>query len=374
MKLEIVLLLSNKLSGSLPPEFGNLSSAAAINLSDNELNGTIPPELGDLGLLDVFDVTRNRLQGPLPSTFVKLKQLDWFMFSDNDGLCAPRYPAFSTWLKGVEDVDGPRCGDAARPVLKKLYHIAGGPNWKESGGWLQADDLDDWYGVKTDSFGYVLEIDLEDNGLRGTVIPFEIGGLETVRILEIGTNDLSGPLPLGMTGLRLERFGYADTGLCELDDEEFQEWLDGIPSLEGTGRECVDPRELLAAFYDATGGSGWTEDSNWNSDAPLDEWFGIETDEEGQVTSIELIENSLIGPSPARTGRPPQTGGASSEAEQPERSHTPGNGQTVQPANPRTRQKQAHRYHSARTGRPARTRGPLALQKPTDRFDSQRTG
>ena len=304
-KLNVLSLNTNKLSGTLPPELGNLSSAILINLAGNELSGTIPPELGDLELLDAFDVSKNRLQGLLPSTFVKLGELDRFAFSDNDGLCAPRNAAFSTWLQGVEDVDGPRCGDADRTVLEELYGVAGGPNWTESGGWLQAEDLDDWYGVTTDSFGYVSEIDLEDNGLRGRV-PFEIGDLETVRRLEIGTNDLSGPLPLRMTGLRLERFGYADTGLCELDDEEFQEWLDGIPSLEGTGRECFDPRKALAAFYDATGGPGWTEDWNWKSDAPLAEWFGVETDEDGQVTSIELWMNGLSGRLPPELGDLPR--------------------------------------------------------------------
>jgi len=320
-KLSVLNLSGNKLSGSLPPELGNLSSVGWIYLRGNELSGTIPPELGglpmlrglelrynrfegtvppelgDLKLLDFLDIAHNRFRGRFPSTFVKLEQLDKLLFSGNDRLCAPRNPAFSAWLKGVEDVDGQRCGDADRVVLEELYDVAGGPDWSESGGWLHAEDLGDWHGVKTDSFGYVVEIDLEDNGLRGT-IPVEIGDIEWLTKLEIGTNDLAGPLPLRMINLSLERFGYADTELCELDDEEFREWLDEIPSLDGTGLECLDPRDVLATFYDATGGSRWTQDMNWLSDAPLDEWFGIETDDDGQVTSIELILNGLSGSLP----------------------------------------------------------------------------
>lgn len=36
-------------------------------------------------------------------------------------------------------------------------------------------------------------------------------------------------------------------------------------------------RDALIAFYNATGGDSWTNNTNWNSDAPVNTWFGVFT-------------------------------------------------------------------------------------------------
>lgn len=51
----------------------------------------------------------------------------------------------------------------------------------------------------------------------------------------------------------------------------------------------------LYDIYHMCGGDSWTDNSNWCSDAPLAEWYGIETDEMGYVTSIDLGSNNLSG-------------------------------------------------------------------------------
>lgn len=57
-----------------------------------------------------------------------------------------------------------------------------------------------------------------------------------------------------------------------------------------------DPeRTALEAIYDAAGGSGWTHSDNWCSDKPLGEWYGVETNVLGQVTSLRLPKNNLTG-------------------------------------------------------------------------------
>ena len=33
-------------------------------------------------------------------------------------------------------------------------------------------------------------------------------------------------------------------------------------------------RVALEALYDATGGPGWTDNTNWKTSAPLGKWFG----------------------------------------------------------------------------------------------------
>ena len=54
-------------------------------------------------------------------------------------------------------------------------------------------------------------------------------------------------------------------------------------------------RHALIAFYEAAGGPDWNDNTNWLTDAPLGEWYGVTTDEEGRVTVLRLIENNLAG-------------------------------------------------------------------------------
>ncbi len=52
-------------------------------------------------------------------------------------------------------------------------------------------------------------------------------------------------------------------------------------------------RDILIEFYKATGGDNWTNNTNWCSDKPLSEWYGVETDKEGNVAGISLQFNNL---------------------------------------------------------------------------------
>ena len=57
-------------------------------------------------------------------------------------------------------------------------------------------------------------------------------------------------------------------------------------------------REYLERFYEATGGENWLEKEYWNSQEPLDQWFGVGTDEDGEVISLRLADNGLSGDMP----------------------------------------------------------------------------
>lgn len=63
-------------------------------------------------------------------------------------------------------------------------------------------------------------------------------------------------------------------------------------------------REALIALYKATDGDNWTNNENWCSDKPLDEWYGIQTNQKngGNVISIHLSENNLNGTIPEEIG------------------------------------------------------------------------
>ena len=56
--------------------------------------------------------------------------------------------------------------------------------------------------------------------------------------------------------------------------------------------------EYLTVLYEATGGANWKANTNWLSAAPLDEWYGVTTDEEGRVLRLNLDQNELTGSIP----------------------------------------------------------------------------
>ena len=61
-------------------------------------------------------------------------------------------------------------------------------------------------------------------------------------------------------------------------------------------------RAALIALYEATDGPNWVNSENWLTDAPLGDWYGVDTDAEGRVSWLELTANSLTGPIPPELG------------------------------------------------------------------------
>ena len=47
-------------------------------------------------------------------------------------------------------------------------------------------------------------------------------------------------------------------------------------------------RAALVALYHATDGPNWVDNTNWLTDAPLGEWYGVDTDRQGRVVRLNL--------------------------------------------------------------------------------------
>lgn len=61
-------------------------------------------------------------------------------------------------------------------------------------------------------------------------------------------------------------------------------------------------RAVLVALYNATGGSGWESDGNWNSASAIRTWYGVRTNSSGAVTELVLDDNNLTGTLPSQLG------------------------------------------------------------------------
>ena len=306
-QLTLLWLDANRLSGPIPPELGDLHRLEKLGLSLNRLSGSVPPEFGNLrGLVDLA-LDGNLLTGALPQTFVQLDNLVTLGCRATRGVCMPGTDAFRQWAQEVEArgsiqgaVDIPWCNEIDVLALERLYEAADGSGWTRSDGWLEDDDLDQWLGIETDSIGRVSSLDLSDNGLSG-YMPDAMGLLANMTELRIGRNALSGRLPLALTSVPLQEFDYTDTSLCVADDDDFRQWLGDIPQHTGTGVQCppLTEREALGWLYRRTDGPRWIESTGWLTEAPLADWYGVETDAAGQVVGLDLGGNRLTGPIPA---------------------------------------------------------------------------
>ncbi len=72
----------------------------------------------------------------------------------------------------------------------------------------------------------------------------------------------------------------------------------------GVVAHTINPdRAALLALYSATRGEGWVNNENWLSDAPLGEWYGVQTDGSSRVIGLTLAQNGLAGVIPPELAR-----------------------------------------------------------------------
>ncbi len=319
-------LYGNQLDGSIPTSLGNLTNLTWLHLDSNRLSGAVPPQLGNLSNLTRLYLRNNDLSGALPQSLTGITGLRVLRFAGNSGdLCAPDDAAFQAWLQAIPFRSGSNCAVFAdRDVLIALYNATDGDNWSTNTNWLTDEPLGDWHGVGTDETGRVDRLDLGSNNLSGN-IPSDLGNLSKLELLELGDNRLSGEIPPELGNL--SDLEYLWLGSNDLTGEIPSE-LGSLSNLQGIGfvgndlTGCVpdalrdvpdnDFEELglpfcqelaaLTALYNSTDGDNWMDNTNWLSDEPLSEWYGIFTNLNGSVFHIDLTGNGLSGQIPPELG------------------------------------------------------------------------
>ncbi len=81
--LEGLYLGSNQLTGEIPLELGSLANLEWLSLKQNQVTGTIPPELGKLSNLTRLNIFGNQLTGTIPPELVKLSNLTFLDLQGN---------------------------------------------------------------------------------------------------------------------------------------------------------------------------------------------------------------------------------------------------------------------------------------------------
>ena len=256
-----------------------------LDLVNNGLTGSLPAALGALRHLWRLDVRGNRsLTGRIPEELGNLPHFNQ-LYTSGTGLCLPR--ALEDWY----------------PTLQKLSVLPACTGGTPS--------LGPVFGDRT----LIAPQSYSASGVFSSVtLPAATGGVGEVvysinpalppgLIFDPATRVMSGTPTAEQTA---KEYTYAAT-----DAEGNAAWLvltitvtEGLSGLTHwtAGLPWMTQREALVALYGATGGMNWANNTNWLSDRPLEDWYGVVTDTYGSVIALSLSHNGLVGSLPAAVG------------------------------------------------------------------------
>ena len=313
------------LSGSIPPELGNLGSLRELDLRNNNLTGPIPPELGDLGNLRRLYLGSNDLTGPIPPELGGLASLENLDLGGN-GFSGAIPPELGN-LADLErlDLNSNKLSDRIPTELGKLANLTDlllggapggfggneltGPIPAELGNlsrltrlWLGNNDLTGSIPKELGNLARLTQLSLGGNDLSG-LIPPELGNLANLTEMYLWGNNLSGPIPSSFLQLgQLNVFSFAHTQLCTPGTVAFVEWLRN-KKLDGGPANCnAADVAVLTSLHETTGGAAWADNAGWLEDQALENWYGVTADSIGRVTTLDLTRNGLTGQLPSRLG------------------------------------------------------------------------
>ena len=79
-----IQLSGNNLTGTLPPEIGDLSRLSSLQIDNNNISGNIPSEIGNLADLTILFLDNNDFTGMVPESFGDLSKLEILYLDNND--------------------------------------------------------------------------------------------------------------------------------------------------------------------------------------------------------------------------------------------------------------------------------------------------
>ena len=220
------------LTGSIPPEIGNLQNLEILALLGNQLSGPIPPELGDLQNLRDLALHYNQLSGSIPPELGNLQNLRGINVSRNrlTGLIPPE-------LGNLRNLG----------FLSLGHHLVGGnaltgPIPSELGDLRNLEALA-----------------LDANQLTGPIPP-ELGDLQNLRYLTLSDNHFTDPIPPELGNLRrlnyLRLAGNELTGMIPRELENMKSlsrlWLHDTELTGAIPAGFVELPMQLFHWYDTT--------------------------------------------------------------------------------------------------------------------------
>jgi len=294
--LEGLYLEHNDLTDAIPPELGNLSNLEEMSLSNNHLTGNIPPELGQLTNMQHLYLHYNDLTDSIPAELGNLTNLLYLNLSNN------------TLIGSIP----PQIGN-----LSSLTNL-----------WLGSNQFSGIIPVEIGNLDSLTYLSLSDNQFSGS-IPIELGNLDSLTYLSLSDNQFSGSIPIELGNLDSLAYlslhtnklsGCYDSNLsnlCGQLDNGTNYYISNGNNFDATWEDfcttdagiCIDCQQqdyiALRALYLSTDGDNWNSShpdtiGTWPDEAffninftrpdtmDVSIWYGVRTNTEGCVTCIDM--------------------------------------------------------------------------------------
>ncbi|PIM99235.1 Leucine-rich repeat protein [Handroanthus impetiginosus] len=216
-KLGVLSLGKNNLSGTIPDTFSVNCSLKTLDLQKNALNGKIPGSLANCPFLEVLNIGNNRFEDTFPCMLTTTRLHVLILRSNKfyGDLHCPK--AFQEWsyLQIIDISTNNFSGDFSLLNFSKWKGmIRANDNKKSQYDHLRLDfsEVGGHYqdAVTVTMKGLVMEltkilliftcIDLSNNKFHGE-IPYSIGDLKSLYVLNLSHNELTGPIPASIGNL-----------------------------------------------------------------------------------------------------------------------------------------------------------------------------
>jgi surface protein len=184
--LKGLVLSANPFTGTIPSSIGNLSSLESIQIAQTNMSGPIPQKIGNLSNLVNLGLFTNNFTGPLPAEFGNLTSLQYLSLIDNDinGVI----PSSLGNLPNISSIsldDNNLSGN----IPSSIFNIA-----SLAGFSIRNNNLSGELPPNVGNAQNLYGLFLSDNNLEGTIPP-SMGDLPNLVRFEIDNNNFSGPIP-----------------------------------------------------------------------------------------------------------------------------------------------------------------------------------
>ncbi len=185
-------LLNKNLTGTIPPDIGDLGNMTYLNLSSNNLTGTLPAQLFTLASLSSLSLSSNSFSGITLDDFLPLTNLSNLEL--NSCNISGTIPAAITTLSKLSYLllNSNNLSGSLPPELGNMTSL--------SYLWLSGNNLKGALPPEMGNLTQLSSLNLGSNSLSGT-LPAELGNMTGLRSLTLSYNHISGPIPSGIGNL-----------------------------------------------------------------------------------------------------------------------------------------------------------------------------
>ncbi|KAE9617051.1 putative protein kinase RLK-Pelle-DLSV family [Lupinus albus] len=193
LNLVNISFLGNRVTGPIPKELGNITTLRSLVLEFNQLSGILPPELGNLTQIERLLITSNNFTGEIPATFAKLTTLKHVRIGDNQFSGA--IPDFiQSWINlDTLVIQGSGFSGPIPSGISLLKNLTD----------LRITDLigSDSPFPQLNNMSNLETLILRSCNITGA-LPEHLGNLISLQLLDLSYNKLSGPIPSSFDGLQ----------------------------------------------------------------------------------------------------------------------------------------------------------------------------